>query len=126
MYFILDTGTITRTYAFNDTGIHRRSVQPTAYDVVRALIGMSNPTGQLRRVLGGVAQERKHRHRVIARLYGHNGIIYGSTVNSWRGTGFQTAGRQTNFTQTRSQGNGRGVAGSPSTVTLHTHVHQAT
>ena len=65
---VLDRWTVARPDTRDDTGKHRRPIQPRTNDVVGSAIGLRDPARQLPRMLFAPAHEREHRHRIISRL----------------------------------------------------------
>jgi hypothetical protein len=61
-------------------------------------------------MLAGVAEQRKHRQRIVRVLLGHHRKIDGLAVEARRRSGLQATGRQLQFAQTRGQRNRRHVA----------------
>ncbi len=100
---VLDRRAVTRADAFDDAGVHRRTVEAAADDVVRALVGFGDPARQLARVLGGIAEEGKDRHRVVRMLLFHHREIDGLAVEAGRRAGLEAALRQVQLFQPGGQ-----------------------
>ena len=65
---VLDRRTVARTDALDDAGEQRRAIEAAANDLVRALVGVRDPAGDLPRMHRAVADEAEHRRRIVARL----------------------------------------------------------
>ncbi len=126
MNLVFHGRTVARTDTLDDTGIHRRTIQTAANDVMRTLIGFRNPTGNLCWMLRRIAEEGKYRHRIIARLFLHDGIVNGTAVDAWRRPGFEASGRQTNLAQSGSQRNRWRITSATSLIISEPHVNQPT
>src|SRR3990167_3448416 len=100
---VLDRRTITRTDSLYDAGVHRRAVEPSADDLVGALIGVRNPAGQLFRVHVHIADEGKYRRGIVSPLDLHDREINASSIDARRRAGLQPPGRQLQFTQPRGK-----------------------
>ena len=91
---VFDRRAIARADAFDHTGKQRRSIEPGANDVMRAQMGMRNPAWQLLRMLRARSHKRKHRRRIITRLFRHHRKIDAAAVDAWRRAGFKAAYRE--------------------------------
>ena len=60
--------TVARPHTFDRAGVHRRAVEATADDVVRALVGVRDVARHLARMIFDAPHEGKHRQRFVARL----------------------------------------------------------
>ena len=124
MNLVFDRRAVTRAHALDHPGVHRGAVEVVANNLVRTLVGVGNPAGQLLRMLPGIAKERKHRHRVIRVLGLHHRKIDGLTVQAGRGAGFQTPLRQFEFTQAGGQRNRWRVAHATTRVVIQPDMDQ--
>ena len=96
--------------AFDDAGIHRRTVEVGANDVVRPFVGAGDPAGQLFRVEFRVAKQREYRQRIVRVLLCHHRKVDGFAVKAWGRSCLQATGGQLQFAQTRGERNGGHVA----------------
>src|SRR5690606_37159148 len=79
---------ITRTYTFNNAGVHRRTVQATANDVVSAFIGMGDPATYLSRMIFHFAKETHDRRWRVTPLLFQTREIHRARIDSRRRAGF--------------------------------------
>ena len=123
---VFDARAVARPYPFDHAGVHRRSVQPGADDVVRALVGVRDPARHLARVHVRTAHEREHRHRIqVARLLFQHRKIDRSAINPGRRTGLQAPLWQLQFLQARRQRHRRRVTRAATGVVVQAHVDLA-
>src|ERR1039458_5313363 len=122
---VFDRRTIARAYAFNHPGIHGRTVQAPADDLVGASVGVGNPTRQLLRMHVTAAHIGKHGRWIVARLLLHRRKIDRAAVDARRRAGFQAAYRKLQFAQPRSEANRGRVARPARLVIDHADVDQA-
>ena len=95
---VFDGWAIARTYTFYDSGEHRRSIETTANQLMRAFVGVCDPARTLLGMHRDGAHERKHGFWVVARLLGHDREIDRSAVDARRSPGLQASDRQRQFT----------------------------
>ena len=96
---------------------------------MRLRIGMRDPAGHLRRVLAGAAHETEHRQlrahaarHAVAGLFLATREVDATAVNARGRTGLQSALRQLEFFQSRTQAARRRVACTASAVVVQAHV----
>ena len=120
---VFDRWAIARPNPLDDAGVHRRTVQSTADDLVRTFVGAGHPTRQLVRMLAGSTEEGKHRQRIVRMLFGHHREINGLAVETRRCSGLQPPGRQLQLAQARGKRHRRHVAHAPAGRLRKPHVN---
>ncbi|MCY1187188.1 hypothetical protein D9M73_281400 [compost metagenome] len=89
MDLVFDRRAVARADTFDDTGVHRRTVEVRRDDFMGAGVGVGNPATDLTGMLLLGTHERHHRDRRIARLLGHYREIHRAPIDTRWGTGFQ-------------------------------------
>jgi hypothetical protein len=115
MDLVLDRRAVARPDALDDAGKHRRTVQAGTDDVVGEAVGMGDPAGHLARMLAAVAEEGKHRHRIVAGLFLQQRIVDAAPVEPRRRAGLEAADRQPDSFR-RSARDRRRIAEAPGPV----------
>src|SRR5690606_35197602 len=106
---VLDRRAVARADAFDRAREQRRTVEAFADDLVRALGRVRDVAADLARVLGTAAQEREHRRRRVARLFGEVRVIDRAAVDARRRAGLQATDRESEVAQHARTSYGRGV-----------------
>ena len=122
---VFDRGAVTGADPFDHTGVHGAAIQILADHLMGFLIGVSDITGNLLRMILTATDKRKNRSRVVTGLNLHHREIHAVGIDSGRSTGFQPIDAQWQFTQTACQGDGRWITGSSALVIIHTDMDQA-
>ena len=122
-HFIFDRRAIAWADPFDHASIHRATIEVIADDVVGFLVGVRHVARHLTRVLRDIAQEREHRHRVVAVLLAQYAEVDSPCVNARRRTGFQAADAQRQFTQTTRQRDRRRIASTATAVVIQTDMN---
>ena len=86
------------------------------------LVGMRDIARYLTRMLRSIPHKREDRHRIIAVLLCQNAEINRPCVDARRGTGFQAADAQRQFTQTTGQRDRRRIACTAAAVVIETNM----
>src|SRR5690606_20440493 len=113
---VFDRRAVTRADAFDDTGVHRRTIEAAANDVVGFFVGVGNPATGLLRMFGRAADKTHHRNRRVAPLLVETIEIDGAGVNARRRAGFQAIDTQRQFAQTFCQCDRRRITGATAGV----------
>ena len=129
---VFHAGAIARAHALDLAHEHRAAVKAGTDDVVGAFVGMGDPARHLTRVHVHPAHEAEHRHhrahatgRAIAGLLQALGKINRAAVNPGRGSGLQSALRQLQFLQPRTQRYRRWVSGTARRIVVQAHMDLA-
>ncbi|MNF42940.1 hypothetical protein D3C84_240100 [compost metagenome] len=125
MDLVLDGRAIARADAFDHTGIHRRAIKIAGDDFVGSCIGVGDPAAHLPRMLFLGTEERHHRDRGIAGLFGHHREIHRTAIDAWRGAGLQATDAQGQFAQALGQGDGGRIASAATGIVLQTDVDKS-
>ena len=104
--FILDGGAVARPRAVDGAGVHRRAVQVGKEDLVRLLRGIGQIAEGAVFQRRSVGQERKRRHRLVARLRLHLGKVDGAAVEARGRAGLEAADGKAEAAQTVREGVG--------------------
>jgi hypothetical protein len=94
MDLVFDRRTVSGTDALNDAGEHRRAIERTANDRVRALVSMRDPAWDLPGMQRAVPDKGEDGLRRVARLNLQHRKIDAAGVQARRGTGLQPADGQ--------------------------------
>ena len=122
---VLDRRAIARSDAFDLAGVHRRTVEAPADDLVGPLVGMGDPARQLPWMHFPPAHEREDGLRLIPRLNLHHREIDGFPVQTGGRPGFQASNRQFQLPEPRRQADRGGIPRPTRLVVLQTDVDQA-
>ena len=122
---IFDRGTVARTYAFDDPGIHGTAVQVLPNDVMGLFIGMGDEAGDLARVLLRLAEVGEDRDWVVTLLLLQYGKVHGAAIDARGGSCLQTTDAQGELPQPFRQRDRGRIAGTPTAVIFHADVDQA-
>src|SRR3954463_14347906 len=114
VHLVLDRWAVARPDSMDESGIHRRAVKGSANDLVRPLVGMRDPAGQLARVQVAPADEREHRLRPVSWLHFQYREIDAARIKTRWCAGLQPADWEFQFAQSRGEGYGSRVTGSAS------------
>ncbi len=125
MDLVFDRRAVARSDAFDDAGEHRRAVQPGSDDVVGPAVGVGDPAGHLARMLAAIAEEGKHRHRIVAGLFLQQRIVDAAAVEPGRRAGLEAADRQPDFLEAFGQRNRRRITEAPGAVVRQADMDQA-
>src|SRR5215468_6032571 len=124
-HLVLDGRTVTWAHPFDDAGVHRRTIQGAADDLVRASVRVRNPAGELRRVLLALAEEGKNRRWGIARLLDHTRIVDRAPVQPrWRPS-LESPDRELQLAQTARQADRGGFSGPSAFMAFQADVDDA-
>ncbi len=123
---VFDARAVARPDPFDHAGVHRRTVQPGADDVVRALVSVRHPARHLARMHVGAAEEREHRHGIeVPGLRFQHREVDGAPVDAGRRAGLQAPLRQLQFFQARRQRHRRRIARAAASVIVQADVNLA-
>ena len=117
---VFDRRTVAGTDPFNHAGIHRAAIEVITDHVMRFLVGMRDVARHLTRMLRSISHKREDRHRIIAVLLCQNAEINRPRIDTRRGTGFQAADAQRQFTQAAGQRDRRRIACTTAAVVIQT------
>jgi len=92
---------------------------------MRALVGVGNPARQLLRMLLALAEEGKHRRRIVARLFSHLREVDAAAVDPRWCARLQPADRQIQFAQACRKADRRRIAGTTALIVLQPDMNQA-
>ena len=120
--FVFDRRAVAWTDPFDHPGVHGAAIEVIADHVMGFLVSVGDIARHLTRMLIGRSHKREDRHWVIAMLLRQHAEIDGARVNARRGSGFQPADAQRQFTQATRQRDRRRVAGASAAVVIQTNM----
>ncbi len=102
-HLVLDGRAVAGTHAVDGPGVHGRTGQPSANDVVGGLPGVGDVARHLGGVLVATAQEGEYRYRRVTGLHVELGVVDRAPVDAgWR-AGLESAHAKRQLPQARSQ-----------------------
>src|SRR5258706_14101172 len=115
---VLDGGAIARSHALDDPGVHRRTIQVPANDVVASRVRLRNPAGQLGGVQLTPAEVGKYRYGIVTQLSLERGEVDRPAIQPrWRSR-LQPTDGQTQVTQACGEAERRRVPRAAPLVSL--------
>ena len=108
---VLNRGTIPRPHPFDEAGIHRRTLEPRAYNLMGIRVGTGDMAHYLPRVLRRRSGKGEHRHRFVAGLRCQLAVIDRLAINARRRAGLEPGDAKWQLPQAGGERIGRRVAG---------------
>src|SRR5690606_23193851 len=122
---VFDRWAVARADTFDNAGVHGRTIEPAANDVVRLRVGVGHPAARLLRMFCRIADKAHDRNRRVAPLLLQPVENHRARVDARRRAGFQTIDPQRQFAQAPRQRDRRRIAGAAARVIVEADVDLA-